>query len=160
MGSKSPATGGSRPTLALFGITFRFATVFAETGSSALGWPWGANIGIQFAYSHSIRKVGPRAGLDAISLKRVRVLLGARSWVLLVAPGLLWLLLGELLGSSWVFVGAPGAPGIPWVLHGAPAGAYKSVAIDRRSNDPPKQSMLSLSTELERALVCWTPTLS
>ena len=47
------------------------------------------------------------------------------SWVLL---GCSWMLLGSsgmLQRGSWVFVGAPGAPGTPGVLLGAPGDPYK-----------------------------------
>ena len=97
----------------------------------------------------------------AVWLKRVRVLLGASgcSWG---APGCSWGAPGMLLGSSWVFVGAPGAPGtpgVPWVLLVIlTSGA--ALWLDRRYNDPPKQSMLSALTESERVLVCWIRILS
>ena len=57
-----------------------------------------------------------------------------------------------------MFVGAPGAPGTPGVLLGAPGDPYKRrrvVTGQKVVNDPPKQSMLSALTEPERVLVCW-----
>ena len=100
----------------------------------APGTSWGAKVGIQFAYSHSIRKMGLKSGLGE-SLTPFRLNGFECSWVLLGAPGCFGLLLGAsgcswvsswvLLGSSWVFVGAPGAPGIPGVLLGTPGDPYK-----------------------------------
>ena len=86
------------------------------------------------------------------------------SWVLLGAPGVLLDALGKLLdapGGSWVFVGAPGVVllGCSWVrLVILTSGA--ALWLDRRYNDPPKQSILSALTEPERVLVCWIRILS
>ena len=80
----------------------------------APGTSWGASVsvGIQFAYSHPLRKMGPKSG-PSESLTPFRLNGFECSWVLVGAPGYFWV----LLGCSWVFVGAPGvllgAPGDP-----------------------------------------------
>ena len=81
----------------------------------APGTSWGAKVGIQFAYSHSIRKMGPKSG-PGESLTPFRLNGFECSWV--VAPGCFgcswgasgcsWASSRVLLGSSWVFVDAPG----------------------------------------------------